>query len=190
MSVARLPAHGHQADLSWPRCLAPWRTSARGTDRRSARRFGTCRGSRHLRRCHFPVGSTTTSVSSMARRQRLSRRTLTRVRPHEGLRSPSTWSIKLFFGSHRFLRYIWPWSLVRTLPCLACGTCSLSSVEDKSRGWTDQAPPRSRPKGISRSRPSALGPVATGPNAPHSHPPSERGRHPPLTGDEAGRQAG
>src|SRR5580658_10542028 len=70
--------------------------------------------------------------------------------------------------SHRCLRYTCE-SLVRTLPCLACGTCSLSSVEDKSRR-TDG--PRSttvpNTQGELRSRPSASGSVATDPDAPLS----------------------
>ena len=32
--------------------------------------------------------------------------------------------------------------LVRARPCLACGTCSPSSVQDKREGRTDQALPR------------------------------------------------
>ena len=58
---------------------------------------------------------------------------------------------------------------VRTLPCLACGTCSLSSVEDKSRRTDGPCSPTvPNTQGEWRSRPSASGLVATGPDAPLS----------------------
>src|SRR5262249_14298926 len=50
------------------------------------------------------------------------------------------------------------------LPCLACGTCSLSSVEDKSRRTDGPCSPTVPvTEGLPRSRPSASGSVATAP---------------------------
>ena len=48
--------------------------------------------------------------------------------------------------------------LVRAKPCLACGTCSPSSVQDSREGQTDQAHPRFASQGVhDPARPTARG---------------------------------
>ena len=88
---------------------------------------------RQTGRCHLPVASMTTRLRSNRFKPALQlanalARLATRRCSPEGRTYTSSQSLLTSMPTLDLAL-----ALVRTLPCLACGTCSLSSVEDKSR---------------------------------------------------------
>ena len=164
------PARGHRADRSWRRCLAPWRTCAPERDRRRRPAMAEASRLRCRWRCHLPVASMTTSAMSRRDSQRLSWRMpaqrISHAQPFAGgqhvgvepafadIDPHARLGLGLLFG--RFL-------------ALHAGRAPYHLLRTRAEGRTDHAPPRCQtPRGNLRSRPSASGPVATGPDAPCS----------------------
>jgi hypothetical protein len=54
---------------------------------------------------------------------------------------------RVFLYRRRFRRRLASSRFVRAKPCLACGSCSPSSVQDRREGRTDQTPPRLQAQG-------------------------------------------
>src|SRR5204863_741 len=70
-------------------------------------------------------------------------------------------------GKRRFRRKICRWAFVRTIPYLACGTRSPSSVQDRAEERMDLTLPRGSIPRAQRSHSFASGAAARSPTPPH-----------------------